>query len=162
MCLHDFVWFAAKESTRFDVGHFTCNLHSLTNCIWHYKSILRLTGVSVFLPMALPLNKFAHFCYHGRPQKFVQVGATLTFCLFSSCWRRTANGLSQNTSPFLLFYTTKIMPHVTVAITKMRFLAIIARYTVLATLSINLACPYWFFHGERSSYVINRTSVHLT
>jgi len=59
MHLHEFVWFVAKESTRFDVAHFMHNLHSLSNCIWHYKLIMRLAVVFVFLPMNLLLNKFA-------------------------------------------------------------------------------------------------------
>jgi len=49
----------AKESTRFRVGHFIRNLHSLTSCIRQYKLILRLAGVFGFLPMSLLLNKFA-------------------------------------------------------------------------------------------------------
>jgi len=31
--LHEFVRLVAKESTRFDVGHFMLNLHTLSNCI---------------------------------------------------------------------------------------------------------------------------------
>jgi len=31
MCLHEFVWLVAEESTRFDLGHFMCNLHSVLN-----------------------------------------------------------------------------------------------------------------------------------
>jgi len=37
MCLHEFVWLVARESMRFDVGHFMWNLHSLPHFYWHYK-----------------------------------------------------------------------------------------------------------------------------
>ena len=48
MCLHEFVWLVAQESTQYDVGHFMSNLHSLTNFIWHFQLILRLAGAFVF------------------------------------------------------------------------------------------------------------------
>jgi len=57
MCLHEFVWLVAKESTRFDVGHFMWNFHSLMNCVWHCKLILRLAGVFGFLQMILSVEK---------------------------------------------------------------------------------------------------------
>jgi len=47
------VWLAAKESTRFDIGHFMQNLNSLTNCIWHDKLILWISSSFGFLPMTL-------------------------------------------------------------------------------------------------------------
>jgi len=43
--------------------NYMLNLHSLTNCLWHYKLILRLSGVFGFLPMTLLLNKFPHPCF---------------------------------------------------------------------------------------------------
>ena len=68
MCSHEFVWFVAEESTRLDVGHFMLNLLSLSNCIWHYKLILRLawcfwfSANDSFCWTSLPIPGLAQLC----------------------------------------------------------------------------------------------------
>ena len=53
-------WKSNKNSTDNYCASIDINMHSLPYLYWHYKLVLRLAGVFVFLQMTLLLNKFVH------------------------------------------------------------------------------------------------------
>jgi len=79
MCLHEFVWFVAKKSVQFDVGHFMQNLRYLPHWYWHYKLILLLAGVFGFLRMTPLLNKFAHSRHIGFLSSHIRIFRLVSF-----------------------------------------------------------------------------------
>jgi len=64
------------------------NLHSLTNCIWHYKLILWLAGVFGFLPMTLLMNKFAQPCNNATTFNWNENIGCCIIVTYTTLWSR--------------------------------------------------------------------------